>query len=100
MSELRDMHEDAIIAYQCTPHTRWAVEVWGIVLIHLKTGIVCRLNYPQAAVWDLLTHGYSYDRLVRMLTAITSLQADEVEKLLAESLENWVDAGFLVRENL
>jgi hypothetical protein len=94
------MHENTTIAYHCAPHTRWAVEACGIVLIHLKTGIVCRLTSPQAAVWDLLTRSYSYDHIVCMLTAITSLQADDVEKLIAESLKNWVDAGLLVRGNL
>jgi hypothetical protein len=72
----------------------------GHFLINEKTGAVSSFGYPQAAIWDLLTRGYFYDRTVRMLTAITSLQADEVETLIAESLETWAKAGFLVRGNL
>lgn len=86
----------AAIAYHWAPSTRWAVELKGIVLINEGTGAVSSLGYPQAAVWDLLTHGYSYDRSVCMLTAITSLQTGEVETLIAESLKTWVEDGFLI----
>lgn len=72
----------------------------GIVLINEKTGVVSLLGYPQAAVWDLLTRGYSYDRSVPMLTAITSLQADEIEALIAESLEKWLEDGFLILKKI
>ena len=85
------------ITYQCAPHTKWAVDIRGILLMNEESGTVCLLLYPQAAIWDVISRGYSYAQTVRMVCAITSLQADEVEKLLVKSLEAWTRAGFLIK---
>jgi hypothetical protein len=76
------------------------VETHSLLLLNKDTGETRSLVYPQVALWDLISRGYAYDDVVRMLCAIAALQADEVEMLIAESLENWFDAGFLVRGNL
>ena len=87
--------ENNATTYQCTPHTKWAVEMYGIFLINEKTGTSSSLGYPQAAIWDLLTRNYSYPEMLRLLCRITTLQTNEAEKLLAESLEKWINSGFL-----
>jgi hypothetical protein len=82
--------------YQCASSTKWAVEIHGIILINEKTGNVCSLGYPQAAIWDLISRGYADEQFVNMVCAITSLQTSEAQRLIVENLENWLAAGFLI----
>ena len=55
------------MTYQYAASTRWTVEACGITLVNPKTGKVCALTSPQAAIWDLLTRSYAYDQTVRMI---------------------------------
>jgi hypothetical protein len=63
-----------------------------------KTGVVRNLGYPQAAVWDLINRGYSYDQTIHMLCSIASMKPEETEQLLLESLDEWAESGFLIKE--
>jgi hypothetical protein len=74
------------------------VETCGITLIHRGTGTTRSLRYPEAALWDLLSRGYSYERTLSLLCAIASLAPEAAERLLLDSLAAWVEVGFLVRE--
>ncbi len=88
-------HEVDAIAYQCAPSVRWAVEMYGIFLINEHTGRSGFLGYPQAALWDLMTRNYSYAQTLRVFQAITSLQVNDAERLIMETLEEWTRSGFL-----
>lgn len=83
--------------YQCSPGVVWAVEMDGITLLNPSTGAVCSLGYPQAAIWDLISRGYSTDRLLRVISALASLEPNETDRLVHESLEDWTKAGFLIK---
>ncbi len=85
------------VTYQCTPSTRWVVELDRIVVVNQMTGTVRSLEYPRAALWDFIARGYSYDQIIPMLCSIASLQRDAIEELVGQSLEQWTQAGFLKR---
>jgi len=77
---------------------KWAVETRGVLLINEATGAVVTVEYPQAAIWDLLTRGESNRQIARKLCAIASLDPDAAEALVRETLAAWREAGFLARE--
>ena len=95
MSKTADVHRT--VTYQCAPYIRWVVELHGIVVINEKSGAVCSVQYPEAAIWDMISRKYSYEQIVPILCAITSSSSHEVEKLLVESLEQWTETGFLIK---
>jgi hypothetical protein len=88
-------HKPDGATYRCAPFTKWAVELDGILVINKESGATNFLKYPQAAIWDLLTREYSYEHIVDMVSAITSLQEDEVNTLIAACLAEWAQTGFL-----
>ncbi|MFQ5603679.1 MAG: hypothetical protein ACE5HS_10465 [bacterium] len=83
--------------FKVAPEVRWVVERRGLLLVkgsqkHLH------IEYPQAAVWDLVSRGYRLPVAVRMLAHIATLDEPDAERLLLESLHEWFAMGFLVRE--
>jgi hypothetical protein len=96
VAELRKKGDIPTVTYQCAPHVRWAVESRGIILVDQNKGSAHSLSYPQAAVWDLINSGYSFDQGVKMLRAVASMEAKEAERFLLESLDEWAEAGFLI----
>lgn len=99
MSETSTNQDVSTIEYYCAPQVTWAVETEGIILINKHNGMVCLLNYPKAAVWDLISQRYSYNQTISLVSLICSLDRDVAERLVLESLEGWVKAGFLVKES-
>ena len=49
----------------------------------------------DAAVWNWLTLGYGYMRVVNMITTACSVSNEEASCLLQTILAKWVDAGLL-----
>jgi len=93
------VHRPSDATYRCGPDVAYAVESTGIVLMGEPDGPVRHLGYPEAAVWDLISRRYTFDRTVAMLRAIASLDACEAEHVVRRCLREWTDAGFLVRHD-
>lgn len=89
---MKDVHK----LYQCASHTYWIVEQQGIVLINISENRYSRLYYPEAAIWDLLTRNLPYDRLLRMLMVISSLDNESAASLIEQSLKQWIANGWLI----
>jgi hypothetical protein len=85
--------------YQCPPHVVWAVERKGIFLLDKQSGSFLHLDYPQAAVWDLINRSYSFHQTIRMLCAIACMHTAQARQLMMECLDAWTQAGFLIRED-
>lgn len=75
----------------------WAVDRGGLWLLCEASGASQWLAYPEAAVWDLLSRGLSFERTVSLLGPIASLGSDEAERLVRRCIEAWTEAGFLAR---
>lgn len=82
--------------YRLAVDVQWAVRQKGVVVFLGSGGPAWHFDYPQAAVWDLLTRGYRHPRMVRLLCAIAALDEEGAERLLRESVEQWHEAGLLV----
>jgi len=97
MADSRVSSEIAERNYHCGPDIGWSVEVCTIILINKLTGAVCNLSYPEAAVWDLISRGYSFDKLVSMLGAISSKDTAEAKRLIEQTVDNLTEEGFLIK---
>ena len=83
--------------YRKATGVSWAVEADELILSNGQ-GTVRRLGYPKAAVWDLISRGYPFDKVVTMMTFIAAVDADQARALVVTSLAEWVRAGYLCRD--
>ena len=85
--------------YYSAPGTMWLRDAACTLVIGPDRGSVCRLSATEAAAWDLLVLGYSFDRLVHTL----SLLMDDSEEAACEAfmsmLAGWADAGLVCTED-
>ena len=84
--------------YQSRSGISWVVEKNGIRLFKEMTGNSIFLNYPEAALWDLISQGYSYLRAEMVLSRIFSMDPAETQKMMNDSLEYLEKEGFLELE--
>ena len=86
------------IRIRCEPHIKWSVESKGVVLIHPERNEVLKLKYPEAAVWDLIQRSYSFEKTVKLLSAITLEDEKTTMVFLMKTLQEWVEKGMLIVE--
>lgn len=89
-------HGKSMMKFRCPGEVKWVVAKGGLHLIHIHSGDRLTLAYPQAAVWDLISRGYTVERTAAMVAMIARLDETSARKLVWESLDNWVQLGFLV----
>ena len=82
-------------SFRVAPGIRWVVETHSILISDGSTEPV-RIEYPEAALWDLVTRRHRTERCVALLAYIAGLDAAGAERLANETLETWERAGFLV----
>jgi hypothetical protein len=86
------------IRIRCEPHIKWSVESECVVLINLDKNEVLQLGYPEAAVWDLIQHSYSFEKAVKLLSAITLEDKRTTRVFLMKVLQEWREKGILIVE--
>jgi hypothetical protein len=65
------------------------------MVVDKETGQSWVVRGMEALVWDLVTVGYSYRRIIRMLSLILSLSVEEGDRILTGVLRQWQDAGIV-----
>lgn len=80
--------------YRLSPGVRWVVERFTVTLTDGQ-GQVRSLAYPEAAIWDLLSRGYTFDKVVPMIAHIAARDAATAEALVRTTLQDWVGAGLI-----
>jgi hypothetical protein len=75
--------------YRCTPSIVWVRDTGQTLAVDEETGQSWTLRGVEAVVWDLLTVGYAYRRIVTLLALIFSLSTAEAEQTLASLLRRW-----------
>jgi len=83
------------LVYRCSPAIVWVSDAGQALLVDREAAQFWLLHLPDAAIWDWLVAGYSYEKIVRMLGLILSLSTAEAERTLVRVLENWRDAGII-----
>jgi hypothetical protein len=81
--------------YRCLPSIAWVKDAGQTLVVDRETGQSWALRGVEAVVWDLLSVGYSYRRIVPMLSLILSLSVEEAGRALARVMQEWRHAGIL-----
>lgn len=85
------------VTYRCKTGVKWAVTIQGLIVIDTATEKVLPLDYPEAAVWDLINRGYAFDQTRRMIAAIGAMDDESAEQLILNCVDAWTRDGFLLR---
>ena len=84
-----------LTSYRPGRSIRWVVNPTSLTLTDGTH--VHRLEYPDAAIWDLLTRGYAFKKIVSMMTHIASLDETAAESLVRARLSAWMATGLVER---
>lgn len=87
-----------MLSWRQASHMAWSVEFDGLALVDTSKGTVLRLGYPRAALWDLMGRDRSLPGIVSKMSAIAALDMEHAERLVRETVREWVEAGLLVAE--
>jgi hypothetical protein len=98
MSDLKKNQDPLSREFHSHPHVSWIVETRGIHIINKQTNRTCFLNYPRAAIWDLMTRDNSFDRIITFISIISSVNRIKARQLVCESVEEWIKKGFLLKK--
>ena len=76
-------------------HILWTVEHNGIRIFNRQSDRHYVLEYPAAAVWDLLIRKRSIAQLIPILRAIQQVSAGEAAALVQQCLYEWHERGLI-----
>jgi hypothetical protein len=80
------------------PDVAWTVERRGLSLVHRITGARLNLDYPEAALWDLLHRNAEPGKIVRVMAAITGRGPSSARTWIVTTVEGWITGGWLLKE--
>jgi hypothetical protein len=80
----------------CPEEVSWATDTAGLILVHSARRETHILTGHDAAVWDLLTLGYSYPQLLSLAAGLLDEPELQAERKLWQLFDEWRSAGLLV----
>lgn len=80
--------------YRLSANVRWVVDRFTVRLTSAN-GASLTLHYPEAAVWDLLSRGHPFVKVVSMITHIAGLDQSAADVLVRRAIEDWARGGFV-----
>ena len=83
------------LLYRCSPSVAWVKDAEQTLVVDRENQRSWALRDTEAVMWDLLTVGYSYRKLVSMLSLLLALSLEEAERTVADVLRKWRDAGIV-----
>ena len=81
--------------YRCAPHIVWIRDADRVILVDPDNERSWLLHGIEAAIWDWLTVGYEYERIVGLLSLILQSSEDEAGATLTDALRRWCHAGLV-----
>ncbi|MBN1201608.1 MAG: hypothetical protein JXJ20_07110 [Anaerolineae bacterium] len=81
---------------RCAPGIVWVKDTGRALLVDGETGRLWALQDADALTWELLSMGYKYTDLVRMLALLLTLSEDETSAVLDDTLARWQAAGIVL----
>lgn len=80
--------------YRVENNVKWTVELHSIMLWD-QEGCVHDIEYPQAAVWDFVSRGYSTSDIISRITHIATLTQAEASILVNDTLNQWLNMNVI-----
>lgn len=76
----------------------YCVDIQDIKLIDQRKNKVLTLNYPAAAIFDLLIRQYPHKKMIQMISKIGLLTETHAENLIGETIDFLVQNRVLMPE--
>jgi hypothetical protein len=73
----------------------WVKDREQIIVLDEQHQEMFVLRGVEVAVWGWLALSYPYAKIIRSLTVMLDVSADEAEQCLWATLQKWIDAGIL-----
>ena len=89
------MSDGGRLTYRCAPTIAWVKDAGQTLLIEEKQGRAWSLRGAEAAVWDWLSLGYSYDEIVGLLSVLVDTPEEKARERLASVVHGWEQAGIV-----
>jgi len=83
------------LIYRCSPAIVWVRDAGQILLVDREAEQSWSLHDAEAVIWDLLMGGYSYEKIVQMLSLTLSFSVEQADRTLSNVLRNWRDADIV-----
>lgn len=74
---------------------RYAVERDGIGILDTRSGTLHVLRYPGAAVWEMATRGYGFDRIVDCMQYVAGVTLSRSEEIVRQTFEGLSQHGLV-----
>jgi hypothetical protein len=81
------------VIWRSAAGVRSAVTIRGVLLFAGENHRM--LEDGEAALWDLLSRGYSLDAATRLLAAVAGITLPEAERLAEQSVAEWEEAKLI-----
>ena len=88
--------ESAVSPYRVAPGVHWIVGRTALTILD-GNGAARTLGYPEAAVWDFVTRGYSLCDVSRLIAPVASLDPPAARQVVQAAVDGWIASGFLER---
>jgi hypothetical protein len=85
--------------YKCHPDIAWVVDKDGLIFFHQKTKTRHRMNYPEAAFWDLLSREMPYESITNMMASLLGKDRRSTQLWMSDVIEVWRQKDFIVAED-
>jgi hypothetical protein len=83
-----------MMTYHINSDISYCVDIQDIKLIDNRNNRMLTLNYPEAAIFDMLIKQYPHKTMIRMLSKIGLLTETHAENLICDTID------FLVQNNV
>ncbi|HEX9971240.1 MAG TPA: hypothetical protein VGD14_04140 [bacterium] len=87
------------MTYHLNTDFSYCVDIQDIKLIDKKNNKMITLNYPEAAIFDLLIKQYPHKTLIRTLSKIGLLTEIHAENLIGDTIDFLVQNNVLMPES-
>jgi hypothetical protein len=88
----------AVRSYCSAPDIVWLKDAGQTIVLDQATGRSWALRGVQAAAWDLLVLGYSFEQATRLLALLADMTEEEAWASLSTMLQAWERFGILAME--
>ncbi len=84
--------------YRFNTDFSYCVDIHDIKLIDKRDKKMITINYPEAAIFDLLIKQYSHKTMIKMISKIGLLTETHAENLIGETIDFLVQNNVLIPE--
>ncbi len=90
------MQNNLIENYSISPDVKWSVETCHILMWD-PSGKEHIVEYPQAAIWDLMARQYKAHNIIKRLVFIIERSEQDIESLYVETTRQWFNNGIIIQ---